>query len=259
MSGVALLPAGANVVLQLSQLPVGHAVATSQVFSGSLALHPIKRTRTTLAFLGIAVFGTDEERRDLRAQIDAVHARVHSGPEDPVAYDALDPSLQGWVAACLYQGARQAVELTGLELTEFDEELYRLAERLGTTLQVPAGWWPPDRAAFDAYWSDGLEHARFDPLTRDYLVSFVGLGFLPWRLGVLLGPLHRLIVGVFLPAPLREGLGLNWSARRERLARAIVRGVASGWGALPRALRHFPLNWVLHDTRRRLALGRPVI
>ena len=259
MSGVALLPAGANVVLQLSQLPVGHAVARSRVDEGSLVRHPIKRTRTTLAFLAVAVFGTDAERQALRREIDGSHARVRSGPDDPVAYNAFDPDLQGWVAACLYQGARQAVELAGVDLAQYDDELFGVAERLGTTLQVPEGWWPRDRAEFARYWDEQMGRARYDDVTGPYLRTFVRLGFLPRPLAALVGPLNSLLVGFFLPDRLRRDLALTWSPRRERLARALVTAITQLWRRLPGPLRHFPLNWVLADTRRRLSSGRAVI
>jgi uncharacterized protein (DUF2236 family) len=259
LSGVALVPAGANVVMQLSQLPIGHAVARSRVTEGSLTRHPLKRTRTTLAFLAIAVLGTDDERVALRREIDSSHARVHSDPGDPVAYNAFDPELQGWVAACLYQGARQAVELAGVDVALVEDELYAVAERLGTTLQVPAGWWPRDRTAFARYWDERIALARFDDVTGPYLRSFVHLEFLPRPLAAILAPLNILLVGHFLPATLRHDLALPWSPRRARLARALVTIVTGLWRRLPGPLRHFPLNWVLADTRRRLASGRRVV
>ena len=259
MSGVALLPAGANVVMQLSQIPVGHAVARSRVTEGSLTHHPIKRTRTTLAFLAVAVWGTDDERLALRREIDRAHARVRSEPGDAVAYRAFDPELQGWVAACLYQGARQAVELAGADVALLDDELYALCERLGTTLQVPEGWWPPDRTAFAHYWDEQLARASFDDVTGPYLRSFVRLEFLPRPLASVLGPLNSLLVGHFLPDALRRGLALPWNRRRARIARALVSASTRIWCRLPAPLRHFPLNWVLADTRRRLATGRAVL
>ena len=39
--------AGANIVMQLAQLPVGRGVAESKVDTGSLYKHPVKRGRTT--------------------------------------------------------------------------------------------------------------------------------------------------------------------------------------------------------------------
>ncbi|HAS12138.1 MAG TPA: hypothetical protein DCS55_16725, partial [Acidimicrobiaceae bacterium] len=101
LSGMALGAAGANVIMQLSQLPVGHGVAKSRVASGRIHDHPIKRTRTTVAYLAIALLGTEEERAAMRREVDRQHRQVHSLPGDPVAYNAMSRDLQLWVAACL--------------------------------------------------------------------------------------------------------------------------------------------------------------
>src|SRR5436305_4746 len=77
-----LLSGGANVVMQLSRLPIGHGVANSTVDSGRVDKHPIKRGRTTSAFLVIAMLGSDEERLAMRAEIAKAHRHVHSEPGD---------------------------------------------------------------------------------------------------------------------------------------------------------------------------------
>ncbi len=51
MNGLALAPAGANVVMQLSRRAVGRGVAESRVVSGALTVRPMKRTRTTLGYI----------------------------------------------------------------------------------------------------------------------------------------------------------------------------------------------------------------
>src|SRR6202166_5010589 len=104
LSGLALAPAGANVIMQLSRLPIGHAVVESKVESGALRTHPIKRTRTTLAFILVALSGTDHERAVIRREVNAQHRLVRSDHDGAVAYDALDPDLQLWVAACMISG-----------------------------------------------------------------------------------------------------------------------------------------------------------
>src|ERR1700739_4255524 len=87
---LSLLSGGANVVMQLSHLPIGHGVAKSTVESGRVDRHPLKRGRTTSAFLVIAMFGTEQERLALRAEIAKAHRHVHSDPDDKVQYDAFD-------------------------------------------------------------------------------------------------------------------------------------------------------------------------
>ena len=100
-----------------------------------------------------------------------MHAAVRSRPGDPVAYNAFDPELQLWVAACLYKGLEDVHRLFGPTVDDryLAEVLYPHATRLGTTLQVSEEMWPPDRAAFEAYWKDGVERIEMDDVSRTYL------------------------------------------------------------------------------------------
>ncbi len=45
-----------------------------------------------------------EERAFYRRQVNRSHALVRSAADSPVRYNAFDPRLQLWVAACLYRG-----------------------------------------------------------------------------------------------------------------------------------------------------------
>lgn len=258
LSGASLAPAGANVIMQLSWLPIGRAVAESQVESGSLMRHPIKRTRTTLAYIVIALFGTEEERTLMRAEVNRQHRSVHSTGD--VTYDAFDPELQRWVAACMYRGAEDSVTfLYGRLSDEVLDILYRRSASFATTLQVPASLWPSDRGAFEVYWANALENVKMDDVTREYLLGIASLRFLPSPLSNVLGPMHRFVTTGFLPTTFREELGLSWSPRRQRLFTTSFSVVAAVNRHTPRVIREFPWNLVLWDTRRRFARGRQVI
>lgn len=260
MNGLTLAPAGANVVMQLARLPVGHAVAESRVDSGALAKHPIKRTRTTVGYLLLCLFGSEEERRYLRREVNRQHREVHSLPGDAVAYDAFDPELQLWVAACLYRGALDALTwLYGPPPRDTLDELYRHAARFATTLQVPETAWPADRVAFEEYWEESLQLIEMDATTRAYLEGLVSLRFLPRPLSSLLGPAHRFFTTGFLPEPFRRELGLAWSARRQHAFEVASRVAISLHDALPRGAREFPLNVLWWDARRRAASGRDFV
>jgi uncharacterized protein (DUF2236 family) len=267
--GIGLAAGGANVIMQLSRLPIGHGVAESRVESGRVDRHPIKRLRTTSAYLLVAMLGTDQERAALRRQIDQAHAQVHSLPGDPVPYNAFDHDLQLWVAACLYKGVEDVYALyygRPPDRALVDEVLYPYGARLGTTLQMPAERWPADRDAFEAYWREGVGQIHMDDVTRAYLRTIADLSFLVapfgrWGRPLASGlrPIGHLMTGGFLPPEFREELGLPWDHRRQRrfdrwtgLARATAR-------RLPRPLREFPLNVYWRDTRTRLATGRPVV
>lgn len=261
LGATALAAAGANVIMELAQLPVGHGVALSKVDSGRADLRPIKRGRTTLSYIMIAMFGTDHERAVMREEINGQHRQVRSEPGAPVGYNAFDRDLQLWVAACLYVGMDDVAEMMyGPLLPGAKDRLYRECSRLATTLQVPADMWPADRAAFEEYWNEGLKKVEFDETTRTYLYDQIAsFGILPAPLGRLLGPLHRLITAGFLRPPFRDGVGLAWNRRRAFAFRALMGTVARTSRFLPGPAREFPWNLCLWDARRRIRRGTPFV
>lgn len=260
LSGIGMAAAGANVVMQLSMLPVGHGVAKSQVDSGRVDQHPIKRTRTTLAYLAVALLGTDAEREAMRREVDRQHRQVRSQPGDAVRYNAFDTDLQLWVAACLYRGTQDIERVAGIHRTEEEaERIYRYCARLGTTLQVRPEQWPADRAAFQAWWDAQLDRIEMDDLTRTYLQGIAGADFLgrPWS--TILGPLSRLQAIGFLPERFREELGLPWTQRHQRAFDALMAAWATVDRRLPGPIRRFPFNAYLWDVRRRISRGQPIV
>lgn len=262
-----LAAAGANVIMQLSRLSVGHAVASSTVDTGRVDKHPIKRLRTTSSFLAVAMLGSESDRRAMRREIDRAHATVRSDPSDPVQYNAFDSDLQLWVAACLYRGMEDVYRLLRPGPTpESLDVLYRHGKRFGTTLQVTEDAWPADRPAFEAYWSASLEQIEFDEVTGPYLLGIADLSFLAKPLGGLaapiawaFGPLNRFFTTGFLPQPFRDELGLRWDKRRQRGFDAVTRAAAAVIRRLPPPLRTFPFNVYLWDTRRRIRKGRAIV
>ncbi len=258
----------ANVIMQLARLPVGHGVARSTVDSGRVDKHPLKRLRTTVTYLAIALLGSESERRAMRAEVNRAHSAVHSEPGDPVPYNAFDPELQLWVAACLYQGTADVYRrLHGADPPpDRADVMYQYAGRLATTLQVSDEMWPADRDAFASYWEDGLRQIEMDDLTRGYLQSLAKLEFVSAPLGPLGAPLRPLLrpVGRFLtlgwlPEPFRSELGLPWSEREQRLFDAWIRLSAAVNRVLPLPARQFPANVYLADARRRMRAGRPIV
>lgn len=260
LSGIGAQLAGqANVILQLSWPEVGYGVMNSRVHDGSAMLHPVKRARTTFTYLAVAMLGTDDERTAFRRAVNGQHAQVVSTPEEPAAYRAMDPELQLWVAACLYYGTVDIGEKLHGPISEAEADaLYAFCARFGTTLQVPADAWPADRAAFAAYWKEGLTRVRIDPPVRDYLLRLT-------RGDNLAGPLRRLgernvfITTGFLPPELRDAMGLAWDAEQQARFDRLLRRAGRIERALPTALRIFPFNVLLADLRRRIRRGRPLV
>lgn len=255
-----LLAAAANVVMQLGHPGVGHGVVESTVESGQLFGHPIKRARTTLTYLAVATRGTEEDRRRYRAAVDRAHAHVRSGPDSPVAYDAFDPDLQLWVAACLYKGVEDNYEaFVGPLDAATAEALFAHAAPLGTTLQVPPERWPADRAAFGAYWQAGLARVDIDATVRAYLLDLLDLRFLPAPLARPLAPLHRFVTTGFLPPVFRRQLGLRWSPRQQRRFDRLTRAIGAVVRRVPRPLQELPVHLLLRDLRWRHRTGRALV
>ena len=259
LSGFSLALGGANVIMQLSNPAVGHGVIEGSVPSGSLYRHPLKRTRTTLSYIMIALLGTEHERDVMRREVNAQHRQVRSREHSTVAFNAFNPDLQLWVAACMYRGVEDVARLFGPGDESLLDELYAHSARFATTLQVSASRWPKDRASFENYWHHALRDVTLDDETRRYLYALASLDFLPLGLGRVLGPVHRFITAGFLAPFFRDALGLPWSPARQRLFDALVRLEVRLNAVAPRVLREFPWNFYLWEARRRIRRGRAIV
>lgn len=214
MTGLGLLAGSANVIMQLGHPAVGYGVFESRVESGQINRHPIKRTRTTLSYLAVAGMGDDETKAAYRKATNRSHAAVKSTPDSPVKYSAFDPTLQLWVAACLYRGLEDVyVALYGPPDPDTVDEMYQACHVLGSTLQMPPEMWPADRAAFEKYWDAALDDIHIDPTIRRYLHGIASATFTkPAVLHPLIGPFFRFVTTGFLPQ--RFGTRWNWPGTR---------------------------------------------
>ncbi|WP_040837673.1 oxygenase MpaB family protein [Nocardia brevicatena] len=256
----ALLGAAANVIMQLSHPAVGYGVLESKVDSGNLMLHPYKRTRTTLTYLAVALLGTEEERASYRRAVNGSHRLVRSAPESPVGYNAFDPKLQLWVAACLYWGAQDIhTRLHGPLDDTLADAYYRHAERLGTTLQMPAELWPPDRAAFDRYWHENLAGMSIDPPVRDLLDDIASLKMFPRPIRPAAGRFNRFVTAGLLPPPLREQMGMRWTERDQHRFDTLFRCLGRVEKLLPTWSKTLPVSLLLLDVRLRRRFDRPLV
>ena len=259
MDGVAVLGGAANVIMQLARLPIGYGVADSKVESGALFKHPIKRARTTFTYLAVAMLGTTEEKLAYRKAVNRSHAQVRSAPGDKVQYNAFDPELQLWVAACLYWGFMDTYGKLRPLNPEMEAEFYHLAEPLGTTLQVRPEMWPKDLKAFQEYWNQGLQQLEIDDKVRIFLTRLVDLKFLHPVFSIMFGRLHRFVTTGFLPPEARLQMHLQWSPSQQRRFEQMlaVIGTVNAW--VPRVIRQMPFNLVLWDFRRRQRKGMPLV
>ena len=254
-----LLPA-ANVIMQLSNPGVGYGVLESPVDSGNVYKHPFKRARTTGTYLAAATIGTDADRALIRNAIDTVHAQVRSSERSPVSYNAFDPKLQLWVAACLYRYFVDQHEFLYGPLDDAAADaVYHDAKRLGTTLQVPEHMWPADRVAFDDYWKCSLDELRIDPPVRRHLHGVASLAFLPWPLRTIGGPLNLFATTGFLPPEFREHMQLAWTASQQRRFEWLLTALRFADRVIPRRLWLLGFQSYLRDMRSRSRRGRRVV
>ncbi len=243
----------ANVIMQLSWPEVGYGVAESKVDSGNLLKHPWKRARTTFQYLAVAIHGSTRDRAAFRAAVDSAHRHVRSTPESPLRYNAFDPELQMWVAACLYVGLEDTYQLLRGEMTtEQAEQFYHSAWTLGTTLQVTEEQWPLSRAEFDTYWTAACERVVIDDLVRRYLTDLVNLRMVNPLLGLPFRPLLRFLTAGFLAPVFRDALGMRWTRRRQQGFELLFLLVAFVNRFLPGFIRQGGSYLMLADVRRRV-------
>ncbi|HVA73470.1 MAG TPA: oxygenase MpaB family protein [Acidimicrobiales bacterium] len=254
------LPGAANVIMQLSWPAVGYGVLESRVDSGSAMKHPIKRGRTTFTYLAVALLGDDEDRRRFRSAVNGQHAQVYSTEESPVAYRAMDPKLQLWVAACLYYGLVDLTERLHGPLDDATaDRLFSYSARLGTTLQVRPHMWPADRGAFRSYWEESLAQVHIDAVMREYLLGLVELKNLPRPFQLLFAGNNLFWTKGFLPPLFREEMGFTWSGSDEEKFTRTLRRIGRLERPIPPALKALPFSLLLADMRRRVRAGRPLV
>lgn len=253
-----LMPAS-NVIMQLSLPGVGYGVQESRVDSGNVYKHPFKRARTTGTYLAVATVGTESDREVFRAAVDTAHRQVRSTPASPVRYNAFDPKLQLWVAACLYRYFVDQHELLYGPLTDAAADaVYADARRLGTTLQVREDMWPADRAAFDEYWKRSLDELHIDPPVREHLRGVAAMVFLPWPLR-LAGPFNLFATTGFLAPEFRDMMGLDWSADQQRRFDWLLGAVRLADRVIPHRVWRLTYQMYLWDMRFRARRGWPVV
>ncbi len=241
---VFLLGGARAILLQLAHPSVGAGVARHSDFAND----PVKRLRNTLTYLYVVAYGTDAERDAVRRLVDRAH-----GPVRGDGYSAFDPDAQLWVAATLYDSGLDVYErVLGPLPADEAEELYRDFAALGTTLQVPEGVWPADRAAFRAYWGamplTVTDEAR--RVSRDLLFPNR-----PAWVRMLMPPVRLVTAGLLSPE-LRRAYGVRWTPQQERRFERLLAVVRWLYPRLPRVLRTWPTRHYLGRFRKHLANGR---
>jgi uncharacterized protein (DUF2236 family) len=254
-----LIPA-ANVIMQLSLPGVGHGVVESPVDSGNVFKHPFKRLRTSASLVAASIIGTEADRAIICAAVDGVHRQVRSTPSSSVPYNAFDPRLQLWVAACGYRLFVDQHEFLYGPLDDASADaVYEDGKRLGTMLQMRGDKWPPDRLAFDAYWKRSLDELRIDPPVRKHLHGVATLGPLPWPMRALAGPLNLFATTGFLTPEFRTMMQLNWSQSQQHRFEWLLSALRLADRIIPHQVWIFFHRLYLWDMRFRARHGWRIV
>jgi uncharacterized protein (DUF2236 family) len=258
--GIGLLAGTANIIMQLANSPVGHGVSESRVESGDIFKNPLKRTRTSLVYIVVALAGTNEEKLIYRKAVNTAHAQVYSLPESKVKYNAFDPQLQLWVAACIYWGLVDTAKKMNMKRKPTDaEDFYQMAAPLGTALQVRASMWPADSDAFNDYFKDGMSKIHIDDSVRVYLNKLIDLEFAHPLIHKTLCRFNRFMTTGFLPTEVREAMHLTWNENQERSFKRMLAVLSGINRMLPRVIRQYPYNILLRGFRQRVKKGLPLV
>ncbi len=246
-----LLGAGSTVLYQLALWGVGRGVADHS----TTLERPIDRLRTTLTYVYVLTYGTDQERAAVSRMVNKVHAQVRGD-----GYSAYDRDLQLWVAATLaFNGVFIHEKVHGPMSSAAKERLYRDSWVFGTALQVREEDWPPTYAEFLDYWEHTLAtRLSSDPVVRDYVRRLLSTKGQPLFLRPAIA-VQNLVTRGNLPPQVREVLGLTWSWRRQRAYDLVWAVHNAVYPMLPGFVRKAHARLVLRDFRRRMRKGTRVI
>jgi uncharacterized protein (DUF2236 family) len=177
-----------------------------------------------------------------------------------VSYNAFDPGLQLWVAACLYRYFIDQHEFLHGPLDDATADaVYQDGKRLGTTLQVRDAMWPPDRVAFDDYWKRSLEDLRIDAAVREHLHGVAAMAFLPWPLPALAGPFNLFATTGFLPPEFRAMMRLGWSESQQRRFEWLLAALRLADRLIPHQAWILGYRLYLWDMRFRARMGWRIV
>lgn len=237
--GVTIAAGGYAILMQLANPAVAAGVARHSDFVN----RPTDRLWSTLAYIYVTLYGTDEQRRAIVGSVNRAHGPVHS--DEPGGYSAFDPNLQLWVAATLCTAGVRMHELVYGPLSSEDgDRVFRDYGELAAALQMPAESWPGDRRGFETWWDHQLPLLAVGDEARAVARQIFHPTRAPLWLRAAL-PAARLISVGLLTEELRAAYGFDWSPRHQRRFETALRRTRRLWPILPAGLRTLPMRRLL--------------
>jgi uncharacterized protein (DUF2236 family) len=235
------------ILLQLAHPLVAAGVAEHSTFRGGASAALSRLHQTVGAMLAIT-FGDDEACERALEGIRVIHRRVHGSLREPCGgypagtpYSAEDPGLLLWVHATLIDSVVRVYGELVAPLAGADRDAYCAdAAAAATALGVNARDVPRSWHALQDYLDVQLASGAIQPCAQARQLAAALLA--PSRAFVA-RPAHtllRLIAAGLLPADVRRGYGLEWSARRERAFRALMTTLRMTRRVAPRRVAWWP-------------------
>jgi uncharacterized protein (DUF2236 family) len=244
--GILLAGGGRAILLQIAHPAVGAGVVNHSNFQSD----PLKRLHGTLSYIYAIASGTPADAAAMRRAVNRAHAPVR-GP----GYNAMDPSLQLWVAATLYDSAMIVYErVFGALSAEDADRIYREYSVLGTALQMPEDAWPANRDAFAEYFTAQIAELSVDESVARVQRTLLDRATLPSLLRPL-SPVVRAATTALLPSRVRALYGLAWTPEADARFERVAARVGRVYRLVPRGIRSAPQRYYLRRLRKGAALS----
>lgn len=216
------------------------SVAAGVVEHSTYASDPFGRLFRTLESSFSVVFGSRSEAERTIGRVNAIHAAVRGTRADGEPYSALDPEALLWVHATLVDTALRVHRRFVAPLSAADEQRYHEeSARVAVALGVPSASIPPTieelRSWMEARIASGEIHVTpaARQIARTVLYPSRVLPRIAWDAA-------HIISLATLPAPVRRGYGISWSAARERGVERIAAATRAVMPLVPAPLRFAP-------------------
>jgi uncharacterized protein (DUF2236 family) len=253
---------GYALLLQVMHPDVGAGVSQHSNFKED----PWGRLLRTLDYTSSVIFGGPDLAWDVGRRVREMHKEIKGVRPDGQRYHALDPVPYAWVHATLAEAIIRAhrlfcsPQLRPDEIDVFWQEWRRMGRLIGVRYRDLPETWPGLLTYFDRMVEEELEDTEAAQDVLDSLFSPTAPP-LPWmREGMWrfaswpsskAGSLGTLGL---LPPVLRERLGIQWDAKKERRFQRLARIARASRPLMPPQARNFGPNY-LRWRRKQIARG----